>query len=147
MFHTGYRQPSKSAPQEVDPDSSREAGYRVPRIIADLVAARPIDISIIEGVETMTAGEGPWNQQGLERRITRVAPRMLIVGANPVTTDAVGAACMGFDPMATRGTAPFEKCDSTLLLAEQHGIGTRDLNQIDVVGDAIADVRFPFRNY
>lgn len=147
MFHTGYRQPSKSAPQENDFNSPREPGYRVPRIIADLVAARPIDIAIIDGIETMTAGEGPWNQRGLERRIARVSPGLLIVGTNPVTTDAVGMACMGFDPMAERGTPPFEGRDNHLALAEQHGIGTRDLSQIEVIGTPIAKARFPFRDY
>ncbi|MCP5117026.1 MAG: DUF362 domain-containing protein [bacterium] len=147
MFHYGGRQPSRSAPQENDFRSSREPGYRVPRIIADLVAARPIDIAIIDGIETMTAGEGPWNQRGLDRRITRISPGLLIAGTNPVTTDAVGAACMGFDPMAGRGTPPFEGRDNHLQLAEQHGIGTRDLNHIEVIGTPIAEARFPFRDY
>ena len=34
---------------------------------------------------------------------------------------------MGFDPMADRGTPPFETCDNTLRLAEDAGLGTRDL--------------------
>ena len=147
MLHFGHRQPSKSAPSENDPTSPRKDGYRVPRIVADLVAARPIHLSIIDGIETMTTGEGPWIARGRTRKIHRVKPGLLIVGTNPVTTDAVGAAVMGFDPMAERGTAPFETCDSTLLLAEQHGVGTRDLRNIEVVGVPIKDVVFPFRNY
>jgi hypothetical protein len=147
MLHFGQRQPSKSAPSENDPSTPRQDGYRVPRIVADLVAARPIHLSIIDGVETMTTGEGPWIARGRTRKIHRVKPGLLIVGTNPVTTDAVGAAVMGFDPMAERGTAPFETCDSTLLLAEQHGVGTRDLKNIEVVGVPIKDVVFPFRNY
>ena len=55
------------------------------------------------------------------------------------------AAVMGFDPMAGRGTAPFETCDNTLELAEQHGIGTRDLNRIEVAGFSITDALFSFR--
>jgi hypothetical protein len=31
---------------------------------------------------------------------------------------------MGFDPMADRGATPFERCDSTLHLAEGLGVGT-----------------------
>src|SRR5882724_11355220 len=38
VFHAGKRPPSKSAPQELHPESSRDAGYRVPRIVADLNA-------------------------------------------------------------------------------------------------------------
>jgi uncharacterized protein (DUF362 family) len=147
MFHTGYRQPSRSAPQEIDPTSPREEGYRVPRIIADLAAARPIHLSIIDGVETITTGEGPWIAAGRRRKIHCVRPQVMIVGADPVATDAVAAAVMGFDPMAERGTAPFETCDSTLALAEGHGLGTRDLRRIEVAGTPIREVRFPFRAY
>jgi hypothetical protein len=48
---------------------------------------------------------------------------------------------MGFDPMAERGTPPFEKCDSTLHLAENMGIGTRDLTRIEVLGPPIREAR------
>jgi hypothetical protein len=51
---------------------------------------------------------------------------------------------MGFDPMADRGVPPFEKCDSTLKLAEQLGAGTRDLSRIEVVGTPIAKARYKF---
>jgi hypothetical protein len=51
---------------------------------------------------------------------------------------------MGFDPMADRGTPPFEDCDSTLRLAEAVGIGTRDLSRIEVAGPSIESVRFDF---
>src|SRR6476646_10662023 len=44
VFHAGKRGPAKSAPQEIDPATNRHAGYRVPRIVADLCAARPVDI-------------------------------------------------------------------------------------------------------
>jgi uncharacterized protein (DUF362 family) len=76
----------------------------------------------------MAGGEGPWCEGG-----RHVQPGLLIAGTNCVATDAVGMALMGFDPMADRGTPPFETCDSTLRLAEQLGVGTRDLNQVDVV--------------
>ena len=35
VVRAGQRQPSKSAPGEIDPFSPRYEGYRVPRIIAD----------------------------------------------------------------------------------------------------------------
>ena len=62
-----------------------------------------------------------------------------------MTTDAVCMAVMGFDPMADRGVPPFETCDSTLRLAEEVGIGTRDLQRIEVLGTPIEQVRFDFR--
>lgn len=139
-IHAGHRQPSKSAPSENDPKSPREGGYRVPRVVADLVAARPIHLAIIEGIDTMTKGEGPWI-----RGVKHVRPGVLVAGTNALTTDAVAASIMGFDPMADRGTAPFERCDSTLRLAEELGVGTRDLKRIEVLGTPIERARFDFR--
>jgi uncharacterized protein (DUF362 family) len=140
MIHTGALQPARSAPAEKDPKSPREGGYRVPRAVVDLVAARPIDLAIVEGIKTMTGGEGPWVREAL----TLVNPGVIIAGRNPVTTDAVCMAVMNFDPMADRGTPPFEACDSTLRLAEEAGIGTRDLKRIEVVGTSIEQVTFDF---
>jgi len=140
IFHSGYRQPSKSAPQEKDFTSSRQDGYRVPRIIADLVAARPIHLAINDGVKTMTGGEGPWIREA--DRV--VNPGVIVAGANAVNTDAVSMALMGFDPMDDRGAPPFETCDSTLRLAEDIGIGSRDLQRIEVAGAKIEEARFDF---
>ncbi len=139
-LHTGAQTPSRTAPSEKDPKSPREGGYRVPRTVVDLVAARPIDLAIVEGIRTMTGGEGPWVREAK----TVVSPGVIVAGRNPVTTDAVCMAVMNFDPMADRGTPPFETCDSTLRLAEEAGIGTRDLNRIEVVGSRIEQVRFDF---
>lgn len=140
MFHAGNRQPSKSSPQEKDPGSPREGGYRVPRIVAEICAARPIDLAIIDGIVTMAGGEGPWNRPPL----TLVRPGVLVAGTNAVCTDAVAAALMDYDPMADRGQPPFETCDSTLRLGEELGIGTRDLKRIEVVGTPIREAMFSF---
>jgi uncharacterized protein (DUF362 family) len=135
------RQPSKIAPPENDPNSPRQGGYRVPRVVADLVASRPIHLAIIDGIESMRGGEGPWI-----KGCTAISPGLLIVGTNCVNTDAVSAAVMGYDPMADRGTPPFETADSTLRLAEQHGVGTRDLRRIEVAGVPIEQARYKFRS-
>jgi len=140
LIHAGDRAPSKSAPQEKDPKSPREDTYRVPRTVVDLVGSRPIHLAIVDGVKTMTGGEGPWVGEVMQG----VSPGLLVAGTNPVNTDAVTVALMGFDPMGDRGTPPFERCDSTLKLAEDVGIGTRDLKRIEVVGAAIADAKFDF---
>jgi uncharacterized protein (DUF362 family) len=139
VCHEGKRQPASSAPQEKDPNSSRDPGYRMPRIVADLAAARPIDIAFIDGVETVMGGEGPWI-----RGIQFVTPGVLILGTNPVNTDTVATAVMGYDPQAARGKAPFTSCDNTLKLAESLGVGTTDLNRIEVVGTPIHDALFKF---
>jgi uncharacterized protein (DUF362 family) len=140
MVHAGNRQPSRSAPPEKDPSTPRQAGYRVPRTVVDLISARPIHLAIVEGVKTMTGGEGPW----IREQLTAVSPGVLIAGLNPVNTDAVAMSVMGFDPMADRGTPPFEACDSTLRLAEDAGVGTRDLQRIEALGARVQDVRFDF---
>lgn len=153
FMHIGSRQPSKSAPSEKDPRSPRDGGYRVPRCIADLVAARPVHLAILEGIETLAGGEGPWIPAARP-----CSPGVLVAGTNCVTTDAVAMAIMGFDPMADRGTAPFDTyrstgasagrpsgCDSTLRLAAQLGVGTRDLKQIEVIGTPIQQALFKFR--
>ncbi len=138
-LHFAKRRISGSAPQEIGATPSRDAGYRVPRIVADLAAARPIDLAIIDGIETVAGGEGPW-VEGL--RLVR--PGLLIAGLNPVSTDAVAAAVMGYDPRAARGTAPFRGCDNTIRLAEAAGLGTADLSKIEVRGPTVAQAKFPF---
>src|ERR1017187_7368112 len=83
--------------------------------------------------------EGPW-----VRGVRRVQPGVLLAGLNPVSTDAVAAAVMGYDPRAARGTAPFRTCENTLLLAEQHGVGSADLRRIDVRGVPIAGAMYRY---
>jgi uncharacterized protein (DUF362 family) len=141
-MHSGSRAPSKSAPQPVA--ESKDPGFRVPRITADLVASRPIHLAVIDGIYTMTAGELPYQTKSKEWVNTAIHPGLLIAGLNCVSTDAVATAVMGFDPMADRGTPPFEKCDSTLALAEHLGVGTRDLKRIEVVGVPIEKARYKF---
>jgi uncharacterized protein (DUF362 family) len=140
MLHAGDRQPSKSALSELDPTSSRDPGHRVPRVTTDLVAARPIHLSIIDGIQTVAGGEGPWGM-----KLRAVNSGVLIAGKNPVATDAVCAAMMGFDPMADRGMPPFEGCDNMLRLAEDEGLGTRDLRRIEVIGVPLSKARIEFR--
>jgi uncharacterized protein (DUF362 family) len=140
VIHAGDRQPSNSAAPENDPKSPRDGGYRVPRTVADLVAARPIHLAIIDGIESMAGGEGPW-----VNGTHAVKPGVLIAGTNCVNTDAVAMAVMGYDPMADRGSAPFETSDSTLRLAEELGVGTRDLQRIEVAGVPIRNALFRYR--
>jgi hypothetical protein len=123
--------------------TSLDATWRVPRIVADICAARPIHLSIIDGITSVSGGEGPWCREAGPMKFT--SPGVLIVGLNPVSADAVGAAVMGFDnPRAARGVRPFHFCDNHLLLAEQAGIGTADLAQIDLRGLPIDKARYSY---
>ncbi|MDE3195180.1 MAG: DUF362 domain-containing protein [Acidobacteriota bacterium] len=132
-MHEGRRNPPTSSLAEIDPKTPRVPGYRMPRIVAELQVTRPVDVAIIDGVESVSGGEGPWI-----RGLKFVQPGLLIAGTNSVNTDAVGAAAMGYDPRAPKGTKPFETCDNTLLLAESLGAGSADLKRIEVVGTPLA---------
>ena len=122
---------------------SSEPTRRVPRIVVDVCAARPIHLAIIDGITSMSGGEGPWCSSAAKLKFT--SPGILIVGLNPVSTDAVGTAVMGYDnPRATNGVRPFDFCDNHLLLAEQAGLGTADLAKIDVRGLTIEKARYPY---
>lgn len=140
VIHSGDRQPSRTSVAENDPKSPRDGGYRVPRVVADLVAARPIHLAIIDGIASMAGGEGPW-VSGTHA----VKPGVLIAGTNCVNTDAVAMAVMGYDPMANRGSPPFERSDSTLRLAEELGVGSRDLKRIEVAGVPVHEAIFRYR--
>jgi uncharacterized protein (DUF362 family) len=137
--HNGTNKPPKGVPQELDPTTPREAGFRVPRIVVDLCSVRPVDFSVVDGVETIRGGEGEWNQ-GVEK----MSPGLLLAGRNMVAVDAVGAAVMGYDPRGTRDTGTFVRGDNTLLLAEAKGLGTADLDKIEVAGLKISEAKLDF---
>jgi hypothetical protein len=138
-LHRGARQPALGAPAELDRSSPRDDGYRVPRIIAEMAAARPVQLAIVDGIKTMAGAQtpDPW--------CTPVEPGVLVAGTNVVTTSAVAVAAMNYDPRAPKGTVPFERCDNKLLLAEELGVGTCDLNRIEVLGPPVKDLMFDFR--
>jgi uncharacterized protein (DUF362 family) len=114
----------------------RDGGYRVPRTIVDICGARPIDLAIIDGISSIEGGEGPWCAEVNPVKV--ITPGLLITGLNPVSTDAVGTAVMGYpNPRARRGTPPFDICDNQILMAEEAGLGVADLKQIEVLGQPI----------
>ncbi len=139
VLHQGTTKAPSGVDAELHPDSPRDPGYRVPRIVVDQIGIRPVDLAIVDGVETVRGGEGPW-LRGLER----MTPGVIIAGRNPVCVDAVGMAVMSYSPQADRGTSPFIRGDNTLKLAEAVGIGTTNLNRIEVAGVSIKDARINF---
>ena len=100
---------------------------------------RPVDLAVIDGVESIAGGEGPWNWG-----VRAVEPKLLLAGRNPVCTDAVGAAVMGYDPAAKHGESHFPGENHLRWLAEA-GVGTNDPARIEVCGLDIKTARFPFR--
>ncbi len=98
---------------------------RLSQNIADLAAALPPRIAVIDGI---VAGEGH------ETRGSPVAMNLVIAGTDPVATDAVGAAVMGVPPETV----------SHLRFAAEKGLGTCDLAKITVIGEPIAAVQRRF---
>ena len=64
VLHSGTTPAPAGVDAELHPDSPRDPGYRVPRILVDQNGIRPISLAIVDGVETVR-GEGPW-LRGLE---------------------------------------------------------------------------------
>ena len=116
-----------------------EFGTRLPRVIVDLNRARPIHLALLDGIKTTEGGEGPWI-----KTLAPVEHGVLIAGKDPVATDAVATATMGFDPTASPPGVPFLRSDNHLSLAYELGLGTHRLEKIEVVGASIDDVCHPF---
>jgi len=64
-----------------------------------------------------------------------VEMNLIIAGRDPVAVDAVGAAVIGIPPEDVKH----------LSLAEKKGLGTCDLNQIEIIGEPIERVRKKFK--
>jgi uncharacterized protein (DUF362 family) len=141
VLHSGTTKAPAGVDAELHPDSPRDPGYRVPRILVDQNGIRPVDLAIVDGIETVRGGEGPWLPgNGVER----MTPGVIIVGRNAVNVDAVGMGVMGYDPYAEKGQPPFVRGDNSLKLAEAVGIGSADLKRIEVVGVSIKDAKIDF---
>jgi uncharacterized protein (DUF362 family) len=112
---------------------------RIPRVINDLNRARPVHLGLVDGVKSAQSGEGPWIEG-----FSSIEPGVLLAGKDPVATDAVATAVMGYDPTAERPDPPFLRGDNHLNIAYGLGLGTNRLGDITVVGHAIDDVRTDF---
>jgi uncharacterized protein (DUF362 family) len=141
ILHDGRRKPPAGVPAERQPQSPRVPEWRVPHVVADLSGCRPIDLAIIDGVESVKGGEGPW-----VREMARTNPGLLMAGRNAVCTDAVAMAVMGYDPQAAAGTRPFPG-ENHLALAAAKGVGSHDLERIEVRGLTIAKARHPYGHF
>ena len=109
---------------------------RLPHIIVDLNRARPINFSLIDGIKSSQGGEGPWVSS-----LAPIEPGVLIAGKNPVATDAVATAVMGHNPQGDYPDSPFVRCVNHLNLAAQAGLGSNNLDDIEVLGNSIASVK------
>ena len=117
-----------------------ETGKRVPGVIMDLNQARPVNLAVIDGILSAEGGEGPWIQY-----FGPIKPGLMFAGKDPVATDAVATAAMGFDPTANYPDEPFVHGENHLNMAAELGMGTNRLDEIKVVGAKIEDVQKKFK--
>jgi len=100
--------------------------FRLPRCLVDLTSIFNPSLCIIEGLvgEDLQEWHGP-----------PVESNVIIIGNNPVATDAVGTAVMGFNPTSEFPDEPF-LCDvNHLNIASSAGLGPNDLSEIEILGD------------
>lgn len=93
--------------------------------IVDLASILKPSLTVIDGI---IAGEGH------ETSENPVKMDLVIAGADPVATDAVGAAVMGVSPAEVKH----------LVLAEKKGLGICRLENIEIIGEPIERVKRKF---
>lgn len=138
-LHENRRTLPAGVPAQLGANPPNDAGHRVPRIVADLLGARPVDLAIIDGIDSQKGGEGFWNDG-----IKPIQPKLLFAGRNAVCTDAVCASAMGYHPTAGHGQFPFPG-ENHLRWAAEAGLGALDPARIEVIGLSVKEALCPFR--
>jgi len=110
------------------PRAALHSSMRLPRVLADLLEVFPPEICVVDGIVGSNYCE--WCVQGGDP----VTSGVLIVGDNAVATDATAARCMGLDPQADRGTAPFLRADNHIKLAAERGLGSSASAELHLMG-------------
>ncbi len=139
-MHNCTRKPFTSIDTFLGKSVEGDHGYNVPRFIVDLNAAFPTELTVIDGISTISNAEGAW--MGTLVEVCR--PNLLVAGLNPVCTDAVAASAMGFDPDAPDKSQPFPNGTNYLALSRKLGLGENRIKHLDIVGDPIEKVRYHF---
>jgi len=117
-------------------EGGEEDWYHLPRSICDLNMARPIHLAVIDGVKNAIGGEGPWNPS-----FEPCEDHYLLAGKNSVATDSVASYIMGNDPEPAQLLRPDGTyCDNHLYLANQKGMGTNLMSEIELVGDGAGTI-------
>jgi uncharacterized protein (DUF362 family) len=112
------------------PDSEKKKfhnKYGLFQAIADLNLVVKPHLAIVDGIFCREGSGYPWSEE--------IEMDLILAGKDPVAVDTVTLLVMGFDPKQQKDT----------VLAEKHGIGTMDLNKIQVVGEKITNVRKKFK--
>lgn len=140
-MHSCVAQPLTSATSFTGRSVRGDHGFNVPRFVVDLAAAFPVDLAVIDGISTIQTAEGWW----LGSMVSVTRPGVLIAGRNPVCTDAVAAAVMGFEPDAADRTWPFVNGANQLALARRRALGENRLANLEIGGVGLETARFAFQ--
>ena len=126
-----YTLPSDSGRRGALHNEGTTSPTHLPRSICDLNLARPVHLSVIDGVRNARGGEGVWNPT-----FVTAEDHVLIAGKEPVATDSIAAYLLGHNPEAPTIALPDGgACDNYLDLLHQKGIGTNQMSDIIPVGD------------
>ena len=98
-------------------------------MVVDMVRANKLGLVVIDA-STAMQGQGPSVHQG--GQLARMD--LIIAGTNPLATDMVGAAAMGFQPEEI----------STFAWAWKAGMAPISIDEIEIRGEKIADVAQSF---
>ncbi|MBN2507655.1 MAG: DUF362 domain-containing protein [Verrucomicrobia bacterium] len=140
-MHACTRKPFTSADHFTGRSVEGDHGFNVPRFIVDLNAAFPLALVVLDAISVIQTAEGWW----LGSMVSVTRPGLLLAGLNPVCTDTVAAAVMGFDPEAGDRTPPFANGTNYLALARRRGLGENRLKLLDVAGLDVAAARFEYQ--
>jgi uncharacterized protein (DUF362 family) len=91
-------------------------------MIVDLAAFHPPDYCVIDGIRGLQ-----YAVHNAHRSDQGVRSNLVLAGEDPVAADALAARLMGFNPWDI----------DYLHMAAQRGLGTRDLADVEVVGDEV----------
>jgi uncharacterized protein (DUF362 family) len=117
-------------------DEGGDPSYHLPRSICDLNMANPVRLAVIDGVKNAVGGEGPWNPTFEPHE-----DHYLLAGKNAVSTDSIASYIMGNDPEPPQLLRPDgTNCDNHLWLANQKGMGTNKMSEIELVGDGAGNI-------
>ncbi|NLA78760.1 MAG: DUF362 domain-containing protein [Erysipelothrix sp.] len=113
----------------VHPDAQQQGAHRVElgQKMADLYRIRKADLTLYDAIIGME-GQGP-------HAGTPIEMNLILAAEDTVAGDAVNAAVMGYDPIEI----PAIRCAGT------DGLGERELDKIEVVGEKLEDVRTVFK--
>ncbi len=113
----------------VHPDQEQQGAHRIElgQKMADLYRVRKADLTIYDAIIGME-GQGP-------HAGTPIEMNLIFAAQDTVAGDAIVSAAMGFDPIEI----PAVRCAGT------DGLGVRELDKIEVVGEKLENVRKIFK--